>query len=155
VRRLHDLTAGSELAGDAETVVHGDLAPRNTVYIDRGEGLRPAAFIDWDLARPGRRVEDVVDILWQYLAPGPDHASSQFAQRMRMMCDAYGLEGDRGDLMGLMHRRMLEVLDGIASEANRGSTAHERLVERGALTDIRAQAIWLDAHRDELQTALR
>jgi thiamine kinase-like enzyme len=155
VRSLHDLTAGSELAGDAETVVHGDLAPRNTVYIDRGEGLRPAAFIDWDLAGPGRRVEDVVDMLWQYLAPGPDHASSQLVQRMRMMCDAYGLESDRRDLIGLMHRRMLEVLDGIASQADGGSAAHARLVEKGALTNIRAQAGWLAARRDELETALR
>jgi Ser/Thr protein kinase RdoA (MazF antagonist) len=154
VRSLHDLTAGSELAGDAETVVHGDLAPRNTVYIDRGEGLRPAAFIDWDLARPGRRVEDVVDMLWQYLDPGPDHATSQFTQRMRMMCDAYGLEADRRDLVGLMHQRMLDVLDGIASQADSGSAAHERLVEKGALTDIRAQAVWLEAHRDELEAAL-
>jgi hypothetical protein len=154
VRSLHDLTAGSELAGDAETVVHGDVAPRNTVYIDRGEGLRPAAFIDWDLARPGRRVEDVVDMLWQYLAPGPDHAATQFAQRMRMMCDAYGLEADRQDLVGLMHSRMLEVLDGIASQADSGSAAHERLVEKGALTDISAQAKWLAAHRDELETVL-
>jgi aminoglycoside phosphotransferase (APT) family kinase protein len=154
VRSLHDLTSGSELAGDAETVVHGDLAPRNTVYIDRGEGLRPAAFIDWDLARPGRRVEDVVDMLWQYLDPGPGHSTSQFTQRMRLMCGAYGLEAGRRDLVGLMHRRMLEVVDGIASQADSGSAAHERLVEKGTLSDIRAQVSWLAAHRYELETAL-
>jgi len=32
VRQLHDLTDGSDLAGSAEVVCHGDLAPGNTVY---------------------------------------------------------------------------------------------------------------------------
>jgi hypothetical protein len=50
VRGFHDLTAGTPLAGDAEVVCHNDLAPNNTVYSPDGVGLRPVAFIDWDLA---------------------------------------------------------------------------------------------------------
>jgi hypothetical protein len=53
VRELHDLTAGSSLAGDQEVVCHNDLSPRNTVYHDTGRGLRPVAFIDWASRRPG------------------------------------------------------------------------------------------------------
>ena len=52
VRQLHDLTAGTSLAGAAEVVCHNDLSPRNTVYRDQGRGLRPVAFIDWDIAAP-------------------------------------------------------------------------------------------------------
>jgi len=59
VREFHDLTAGSTLAGAAEVVCHNDLSPKNTVYRDLGTGLQPVAFIDWDLATPGRRVHDV------------------------------------------------------------------------------------------------
>jgi Ser/Thr protein kinase RdoA (MazF antagonist) len=45
-RQLHDLTAGTPLAGPGEVVCHNDLSPKNTVYRDRGHGLRPLAFID-------------------------------------------------------------------------------------------------------------
>ena len=65
VREFHDLTAGTPLAGDDEVVCHNDLAPNNTVYSrcgaglgDGDSGLRPTAFIDWDLAGPGRRPGD-------------------------------------------------------------------------------------------------
>ncbi|MFF9585454.1 phosphotransferase [Streptomyces achromogenes] len=59
VREFHDLTAGTPLAGDQEVVCHNDLSPKNTVYrLDGGE-LRPAAFIDWDLAAPGTRIHDI------------------------------------------------------------------------------------------------
>lgn len=50
VRELHDLTAQTELAAGREVVCHNDLSPKNTVYRDGGTGLRPVAFIDWDIA---------------------------------------------------------------------------------------------------------
>ncbi|HYS31035.1 MAG TPA: phosphotransferase [Streptosporangiaceae bacterium] len=71
VREFHDLTAGTELAGSCEVVCHNDLSPPNTVYRDLGSGLRPVAFIDWDLAAPGRRIHDLAHVCWQYLDIGP------------------------------------------------------------------------------------
>src|SRR5215475_11249633 len=59
VRQFHDLTAGSRLAGPEEVVCHNDLSPKNTVYTDRGSGLRPVAFLDWDIAAPGPRIHDI------------------------------------------------------------------------------------------------
>lgn len=54
VRQPHDLTASTPLAADQEVVCHNDLSPKNIVYRDLdGAGLRPVAFIDWDLAAPG------------------------------------------------------------------------------------------------------
>ena len=41
VRQFHDLTAGTPLAGDQEVVCHNDLSPKNTVYRDDREGMRP------------------------------------------------------------------------------------------------------------------
>jgi hypothetical protein len=49
VRRCHDLTAGSALAGGAEVVCHHDLSPKNTVYREGADGWRPVAFIDWNI----------------------------------------------------------------------------------------------------------
>ena len=57
LRRYHDLTAGTTLAGPSEVVCHNDLSPRNTVYRDDGDGLRRVAFIDWDLAAPGAVIQ--------------------------------------------------------------------------------------------------
>src|SRR5262245_58072108 len=71
VRQFHDLTAGTPLAADQQVVCHNDLSPRNTVYRDLGNGLRPVAFLDWDIAAPGRRVHDVAHMCWQYLGLGP------------------------------------------------------------------------------------
>jgi Phosphotransferase enzyme family len=79
VRQFHDLTAGTDLAGDHEVVCHNDLSPKNTVYRDFGEGLRPVAFIDWDIAAPGRRVSDLAHVCWQYL----DTSARQSATRAR------------------------------------------------------------------------
>ena len=50
VREFHDLTSGTGPAGRDEVVCHYDLSPKNTVYRDTAAGLRPVAFIDWDLA---------------------------------------------------------------------------------------------------------
>lgn len=43
IRQLHDVTAGSPLAGAEEAVCHGDLSPWNTVYDDR----RAIWLIEW------------------------------------------------------------------------------------------------------------
>lgn len=155
VRRLHDLTQRSELASDQEVVCHGDLSPKNTVYKDSGEGLRPVAFIDWDHAAPGRRVDDVADMLWHYLCPCPRHDSHLIRKRMKAMCDAYRLEARlRPGLIGLMHRRMRDVMYGIALKAARGSLAHQRLMALGAIPSIREQADWVAANLEDLQEAL-
>ena len=51
VRRFHDLTAGMPLAGDQEVACDNDISPKNTIYRDDGEGMRPVAFIDWTRQR--------------------------------------------------------------------------------------------------------
>ncbi|MDG9715442.1 aminoglycoside phosphotransferase family protein [Streptomyces sp. DH24] len=99
VREFHDLTAGTALAGDQEVVCHNDLSPRNTVYRPAGGELRPVAFIDWDLAAPGKRIHDVAHVCWQYLGLGPAVTDiGNTARRMRLIADGYGLE-DRSRLV--------------------------------------------------------
>ena len=71
VREFHDLTAGTPLAAGAEVVCHNDLSPKNTVYRSGGMGLRPTAFIDWDIAAPGKRIGDIAHVCWQFLGLGP------------------------------------------------------------------------------------
>jgi aminoglycoside phosphotransferase (APT) family kinase protein len=154
VRRFHDLTAGTPLAGDQEVVCHNDLAPKNTVYRDGGGGLVPVAFLDWDLAAPGARVHDVAHMCWQYLdlGPGVDDVATA-AHRMRVMCDAYG-PVDRGRVVDTVLWWQDRCWRGIEAGAAAGGAAMVGLRDSGAVRAVRAAHDWVAAHRAELDAAL-
>ncbi|WP_200842400.1 phosphotransferase [Actinomadura sp. K4S16] len=154
VREFHDLTAATDLAGDGEVVCHNDLSPKNTVYRDSGAGMRPVAFIDWDLAGPGRRIHDVAHVCWQYLGLGPgivDVAAA--ARRARLICDAYGL-ADRSELVDVILWWQDRCWRGIAAAAQAGDPAMIRLCQGGAIDEVQAAHHWVQQHRAELAAGL-
>jgi hypothetical protein len=136
VREFHDLTHGTALAGDRDVVCHNDLAPKNTVY----DGWRPVAFIDWDLAAPGERTHDIAHVCWQYLELGPGVADvRRTARRIRLICDAYGLD-ERDGLLDTVLWWQDRCRRGIEAGALRGERAMAGLVERGVVDEVRAAA---------------
>ncbi|MFE2428097.1 phosphotransferase family protein [Streptomyces sp. NPDC059373] len=152
-RQFHDLTAGTALAEGGEVVCHNDLAPRNTVYRDSGEGLRPVAFIDWDLAAPGLRVHDVAHVCWQFCGTGS--AAAEVGARMRVVSEAYGLgDADRRRLVGTVLWWQDRCWRGIDRLADAGDPAMRRLREGGAVAEVRAAYDWTAAHRTELERQL-
>ena len=154
VRQLHDLTAGTPLAGPAEVVCHNDLSPRNTVYRDTGHGLRPFAFIDWDIAAPGARLHDLAHVCWQFLDLGPATTDlPDAARRLRLLCDGYGL-GDRTRLVDTVLWWQDRCWRGIESGAAAGDPAMAGLCDRGAAAGVRAGHAWVAANRAELEAAL-
>jgi hypothetical protein len=154
VREFHDLTAGTALAADCEVVCHNDLSPKNTVYRDSGAGLRPVAFIDWDIAAPGARIHDVAHVCWQYLDLGPSIADPEAAgQRVRLICDAYGMT-DRSTLIDTIGWWQDRCWRGIAAEAAAGDPAMARLRDTGAVTAIRAAHAWVTRHHATLNAQL-
>ena len=151
VRQFHDLTAGTPLAGDQEVVCHNDLSPKNTVYRDDGEGLRPVAFLDWDIAAPGARIHDVAHMCWQYLNLGPcvtDLVTT--SQRVRLMCDAYGL-ADRSQVVTTILWWQDRCWRGIDAGAEAGDAAMAGLRASGAVRSVRAAYDWVLAHRAEIE----
>jgi hypothetical protein len=150
VREFHDLTAGTPLAGDQEVVCHNDLAPKNTVYGDGGAGLRPVAFIDWDLAAPGRRIHDVAHVCWQYLRLGPGAETEPAARRIRLICGAYRLE-DRDEIVDVIMWWQDRCWRGIQAGAEAGDPAMVRLRDRGAVRGVQAAWRWVAEHRGELE----
>jgi len=146
VREFHDLTAGTELAGDQEVVCHNDLSPKNTVYRDLGEGLRPVAFIDWDIAAPGRRVHDVAHVCWQYLNLGPTSDVDAAARGVRLISDAYGLT-DRAELVDTILWWQDRCRRGIEAT---NTPAHEHLRAAGVPAEIRAAYDWVAANRNSI-----
>jgi Phosphotransferase enzyme family len=147
VRRFHDLTAGTALAGSCEVVCHNDLSPKNTVY--DGEG-RPVAFIDWDIAAPGRRIEDVAHAGWQYVGLGPDVTdAAEAARRVGVLAGAYG---------GIAREPLVDTIlwwqdrcwRGIAEKADAGEPAMVRLRDLGTVEAVRAAYHWTAANREVL-----
>jgi hypothetical protein len=154
VRQFHDLTAGTDLAGDQEVVCHNDLSPKNTVYRDLGVGLGPVAFIDWDIAAPGDRVHDVAHVCWQYLDLGPNIADAAGAARLvRLITDAYGM-ADRSELVDTILWWQDRCWRGIEAAADAGERAMIRLRDLGAARSVRAAYQWTADHRGILQRVL-
>jgi len=153
-RELHDLTAGTSLARSAEVACHNDLAPRNTVYRDLGDGLRPVAFIDWDNAAPGERIHDLAHVCWQYVGFGPELEDvTEAASRVRLVCDAYGL-APRDRLLDTVLWWQDRCWRGIEAKAAEGDPAMRRLRDRGGAAEVRASFAWTREHRRELERRL-
>lgn len=148
IRKLHDVTAGSPLAGTEEAVCHGDLSPWNTVYDDR----RAIALIDWDNAAAGARADDVGFATWRYLRLGFPDAPPIGVQRrqLRLIAETYG-RWSSAQLIDLAaegqvrHRRLFE------DRRAAGDPQFLRLIELGALEYIDDARRWLDAHAAELR----
>jgi len=92
LRRFHDATRGSALAGDHEVVCHHGAGPNNAVF---RSGV-PVGFIDFDLAGPGDPLEDLGYMGWLWCisskATAPDLSAQ--AHQLTLLADSYGL--DRG-----------------------------------------------------------
>jgi len=154
VRQFHDLTAGTELAGDQEVACHNDLSPKNTVYRDLGAGLRPIAFIDWDIAAPGARIHDVAHVCWQYIGLGPGADAAHAGCLIRLIADAYGPAAARTALIETILWWQDRCWRGIDTAADAGEPAMVRLRDRGAVNDVRAAYEWTSQHRSELERDL-
>lgn len=162
MRRLHDACAGTPLAGNAETVCHRDLSPKNTVYRDFPAGPLPVAFLDWDLAAPGPRIADVALAGWHWAALGEGTDPAELGRRCRVLCDAYEAAATgparvalaRGDLVDLMLDQIEDTWRGIDAGADRDEPGMRRLRERGAVDGVRRWQDWLLAHRRTVAAAL-
>lgn len=159
IRRLHDVCAGSPLAGAAETICHGDLSPKNTVYRDSPDGPLPIVFLDWDRAGPGRRIEDVAFACWHWADLGDGADPAELARRCALLCDAYEMRTEgllpRAELVGVMLDQIEGTWRGIAAGAERDEPGMRRLRAAGTVETVRGWHDWLRRHRPTVEPALR
>ncbi|WP_327090391.1 aminoglycoside phosphotransferase family protein [Nonomuraea sp. NBC_01738] len=167
LRRFHDATQGFPLAGFAweggsndekspEIIGHCDLTPHNVIF--RRE--KPAAFIDFDLARPTTRLFDIVTTLrhWAPIADPVDRhqllRALDVGARIRLFCDAYGVPPrERRRLIPLARHRFDRSYEVMRTRAGDGGN-WAAMWAAGAGQRIRRASAWLDAHEDELLTHL-
>jgi aminoglycoside phosphotransferase (APT) family kinase protein len=151
VREFHDLTAATPLAGDGEVLCHHDLAPNNTVYRQVADGGQPYAFIDWDRAGPGRRIEDVAHVCWTWLDLGPTILDvPAAARRIRLILSAYAAPFGADELVPVIAWWQHRCWRGIEEQAGAGEGAMQQLVADGTAAAIRHAALWTEAHATQL-----
>ena len=136
IRRFHDATAGSPLAGSAEVVCHSDLGQHNMVF----RGSRAVAIIDWDEhVAPGTRAVDLSHAVWCLAEIGEQGGPvAEQARRMQIACDAYGWE----DRAALIHELELRFRRALAEARERGRREGVRIWSE--LLD------WLSEHGPQL-----
>jgi aminoglycoside phosphotransferase (APT) family kinase protein len=135
IRRLHDATAGAEIARGHEVVCHNDLSPCNFVFRES----TPVGIIDFDGAAPGSRLEDLGYALFLWLNLGTDgEVLAEQARRLKLFCRAYGIDPDD------------DVVDAVLGAVR---TNVERLRRAGRIGDLewwQAQLDWLEDRRARL-----
>jgi aminoglycoside phosphotransferase (APT) family kinase protein len=100
LRRFHDATAGSALAGEREVVCHNDFGPWNCVW----RGGVPVAIIDFDRAAPGDRLDDLGYAAWKFLNLGlVEVDAGEQSRRLGVIASAYGA-GPRPELVDAIGR---------------------------------------------------
>jgi hypothetical protein len=144
VRQLHDLTA--DLVDGFECVIHDDLQPRNVVVQDRV----PVGLIDWEQARPGRRVEDVAKLCWSFVEPTPDRDPVELGERWRHLVFAYGLQTP-DDVVATVLAQTEACAQDIEQEAARQSVRHQALANRGDHLALRTMHSWVVANEHALR----
>ena len=138
VRRFHDATAGTSLAGGEEIVCHGDLGPHNIVFA----GEVAVGIIDWDAdVAPGRRLVDFADAVWSCADVCVEEvAVAEQARKVRLTCDAYGWDDPAA------------VIDEIAARFRRARDAHVAAGRSQPAAVFEGMIGWMERHAPALKS---
>jgi hypothetical protein len=168
IRRYHDAVATFvpppdavwQIPGAGSIVCHNDLYGGNVIL----RAGRPVAFIDWEMAGPAEPLTDIASAACFWVPVATDERTAQLGlattrrgDRLRLLCDAYGLEA------GVRAR----VVDAICAYLVRAHELHRlwgaierqpkwrKLWEAGSGDAINTELAWVSSHRDELERFLR
>ena len=148
--------------GPPDTICHCDINLENVIFQPGPGGLRPYALIDFDLARPGTRLVDIIQTL-RYWAPiagpadrDPALRDVDVAARIAIFCEAYGLSGtERARLVPVASRWLRRSRATIAQRARTRGGAWARMLDVGVGERLIRSAMWLERNQPEIEARLR
>lgn len=169
LRRYHDATVGFVPADGShwqllypdrtrhEVICHNDFAPYNCIF--RDGHLR--AMIDFDVACPGARAWDLAYAAYTFVPLYRDEGcrdvglrmSPDRTHRLRLFCDAYGLE-ERSGFLETIEQRVQAVIKMIVDAAASGDVRFQRKVTEGHVTGYEANLAYIRQDREQLQRAI-
>jgi hypothetical protein len=135
---------------------HGDLWPSNVVF----QAGRAVAFIDWEFAQPGTRLDDVASAAKHWTPLISDERAQadgwplplERGRRLRLLCDAYGLS--REDRSRVIPTILANSEQGYRSHQVWGEAGVPGFAEMWAAGSgrlIRGDRDWLETARHSLE----
>lgn len=136
---------------------HRDVTPENTIF---REG-RAVALIDWDLASPSSRVDEVVNLLlWWAGWMAPEDRNAVLAdvdpgERGRLLVDVYGLSDEEREwVVPVAISAAQQSWHWMKHRAEDQGGGWRRMWDEGAGEMIRRREHWLVAEQESLRRAL-
>jgi Phosphotransferase enzyme family len=147
--------------GPSDIICHCDVNLENVIFRPGRDGPQPYAFIDFDLARPGTRLVDIIQTL-RYWAPIADPAdripalrNADAPARIAIFCEAYGLSGtERARLVPVASRWLCRSRTTIAERGRTRGGAWARMLNAGVGDRLLRSAVWLQRNRAEIEARL-
>lgn len=163
LRALHDATTdfpaepltwrrGRVARSAGGVICHNDLSPHNVVVDADG---RLAVVLDWDMAAPGNRGDDLAFAAWQFVLRHGDRPEAE-AAGLRALAEGYGQPLD--DPVAVLDRvgpRLRGAVRFMRRGAAAGDPGLQRLLTTGIPEATEAGARALSRRRDALVALLR